>query len=86
MPTAKEMDDKYSAEMQLFGGSPAQHEDRLREDPAYLAANTTRPLTKPKQSTVASLKHRGVLTRYCGVEGYFYFDGRREVMILKERT
>ena len=39
MPTAKDMDDKYAAEMQLFGGSPSVHEDRLRSDPAYRSAN-----------------------------------------------
>ncbi len=39
MPTAKDMDDKYMAEFQLFGGSPSRHEDRLRSDPAYLAAD-----------------------------------------------
>lgn len=54
MPTAEDMDRKYSAEFQLFKGSHSQHEERLRSDPAYRAADQAK-----NESDLRSAAHSG---------------------------
>ena len=79
MPTAEELERGWAAQWALHGGHPPgpEHEDRLREDPAYRASH--------EASTEHNMAVSGGKGYDTGIELYWDKRNRRIVQIISSK-